>query len=103
MAPRPHNSGHYTIEACNVSQFTQHIRAICGLSLIAIELLQPATMINILVEDLEDVLKAMRTSPNGFVHLYGKDETKDKRKMGHITFIGETTEVVKQLVNRFYV
>ncbi len=103
MAPRPHNSGHYTIEACNVSQFTQHIRAICGLPLIEIELLQPATMINILGEDLEGVLKAMRVSPTGFVHLYGKDEPKNKRKMGHITFIGETTEVVKQLVNDFYV
>lgn len=103
MAPRPHNSGHYTIEACNVSQFTQHIRAICGLPLVEIELLQPATMINILGEDLENVLKAMRTSPDGFVHLYGKDEPKDKRKMGHITFIGETTDAVKQLVKDFYV
>src|SRR5699024_7608261 len=88
MAPRPHNSGHYTIEACNVSQFTQHIRAICGLPLVEIELLQSATMINILGEDLENVLNTMRTSPNGFVHLYGKDEPKDKRKMGHVTFIG---------------
>src|SRR5690625_3179218 len=103
MAPRPHNSGHYTIEACNVSQFTQHIRAICGLPLVEIELLQPATMINILGEDLEGVLRAMSASSNGFVHLYGKDEPKNKRKMGHITFIGETTDAVKQLVKDFYV
>ena len=102
MAPRPHNSGHYTIEACNASQFTQHIRAICGLPLVEIELLQPATMINILGEDLENVLNTMRTSPQGFVHLYGKDEPKDKRKMGHVTFIGQTTDHVKQLVNDFY-
>src|SRR5690625_4266213 len=102
MAPRPHNSGHYTIEACNVSQFTQHIRAICGLPLVEIELLQPATMINILGEDLENVLNTMRTSPHGFVHLYGKDEPKDKRKMGHITFIGNTPDVVEQLINDFY-
>jgi len=102
MAPRPHNSGHYTIEACNVSQFTQHIRAICGLPLVEIELLQPATMINILGEDLENVLYTMRTSPHGFVHLYGKDEPKDKRKMGHITFIGNTPDIVEQLINDFY-
>src|SRR5690625_2924543 len=101
MAPRPHNSGHYTIEACNVSQFTQHIRAICGLPLTVVELLQPATMINVLGEDLEGVLKAMSTSPHVFVHLYGKDEPKDKRKMGHLTFIGETPDIVKHSVSEF--
>lgn len=101
MAPRPHNSGHYTIEACNISQFMQHIRAICGLPLTEVELLQPATMINILGEDLEGVLKAMSTSSHGFVHLYGKDEPKEKRKMGHLTFIGETTDIVKQSVRDF--
>lgn len=101
MAPRPHNSGHYTIEACNISQFTQHIRAICGLPLMDVTLLQPAIMINILGKDLEGVVKAMQTEPNGFVHLYGKDEAKEKRKMGHITFIGETEDQVKQAVRQF--
>lgn len=90
MAPRPHNSGHYTIEACNVSQFTQHIRAICGLPLTEIELLNPAIMINVLGEDLTGVLQAMSSTPEGFVHLYGKEEAKTKRKMGHVTFIAET-------------
>jgi 5-(carboxyamino)imidazole ribonucleotide synthase len=97
MAPRPHNSGHYTIEACNISQFAQHIRAICGLPLVPVKLMEPATMINILGEDVAPTLKAMPKVDNGFVHLYGKAEVKDKRKMGHITFIGEnTTEQVNE-------
>lgn len=101
MAPRPHNSGHYTIEACNVSQFTQHIRAICSLPLPDIRLLQPAMMINVLGEDLERVLKAMSTTRDGFVHLYGKDEAKAKRKMGHITFIGDTEEQLTEQFSNF--
>ncbi|WP_042141960.1 5-(carboxyamino)imidazole ribonucleotide synthase [Paucisalibacillus sp. EB02] len=92
MAPRPHNSGHYTIEACNISQFAQHIRAICGLPLVPVELLKPAIMINILGEDVESTLKAIPNSNQGFIHLYGKGEVKEKRKMGHITFIGEDAE-----------
>ncbi len=92
MAPRPHNSGHYTIEACNISQFGQHIRAICGLPLTPIELLQQATMLNILGEDLPGVLKALPIIENGFVHLYGKDAPKEKRKMGHLTFTANTSE-----------
>jgi 5-(carboxyamino)imidazole ribonucleotide synthase len=101
MAPRPHNSGHYTIEACNVSQFTQHIRAICGLPLIDIQLLQPATMINVLGEDLSGVLQAMTDTSGGFVHLYGKDEAKAKRKMGHVTFIAETEAQRNAQVDQF--
>ncbi|MUK88449.1 5-(carboxyamino)imidazole ribonucleotide synthase [Ornithinibacillus sp. L9] len=92
MAPRPHNSGHYTIEACNISQFAQHIRAVCGLPLMKVELLKPAKMINILGEGVVPTLQAMAQHSNGFVHLYGKGEAKPKRKMGHITFIGETIE-----------
>src|SRR5699024_8148926 len=87
MAPRPHNSGHYTIEACNVSQFSQHIRAICGLPLAKIEQWQYAIIINVLGEDMPKALRALRAQPNAHVHLYGKAEAKEKRKMGHITFI----------------
>lgn len=101
MAPRPHNSGHYTIEGCNVSQFTQHIRAICGLPLIETNLRMPAVMINILGEDLEPVLKAMATAEEGFIHLYGKAEPKEKRKMGHITFIGESKEALQKQIANF--
>lgn len=102
MAPRPHNSGHYSIEACNVSQFAQHIRAVCGLPLIDIKLHQPAVMINVLGEDLEDVLQALPHAANGFVHLYGKDEAKAKRKMGHITFIGESLQAIEEQMESFH-
>lgn len=101
MAPRPHNSGHYSIEACNISQFAQHIRAVCGLPLIGIELLKPAAMINILGEDLAAALKALPEINHGFVHLYGKEEAKVKRKMGHITFIAETLDEIEKQIEAF--
>lgn len=101
MAPRPHNSGHYSIEACNVSQFAQHILAICGLPLKEIELLQPAVMLNILGEDVAALLEYLKTETNGYSHLYGKAEIKEKRKMGHITFIGKDKEDVQRQVNRY--
>jgi len=89
MAPRPHNSGHYTIEACTVSQFGNHIRAICGLPLIEVELLKHALMINVLGEDMPKAIRALQRQPEAFVHLYGKAEAKEKRKMGHVTFIAD--------------
>lgn len=97
MAPRPHNSGHFTIEACNVSQFTQHIRAICGLPLMEVTLLAPTRMINILGEDMALAMRALTDIPNSFVHLYGKSEAIAKRKMGHVTFIGENAAEVEYL------
>ncbi|OGK19218.1 5-(carboxyamino)imidazole ribonucleotide synthase, partial [Candidatus Roizmanbacteria bacterium RIFCSPHIGHO2_01_FULL_39_8] len=90
IAPRVHNSGHYTIEACITSQFEQHIRAICGLPLGDTTLKVPAAvMINILGErfgdaNVEGMEKALAI-PNVTVHLYGKKQTKVERKMGHIT------------------
>lgn len=104
IAPRVHNSGHYTIEACATSQFEQHIRAITGLPLGNPEMIVPAAvMINILgkrqgaveITNLEKVLQM----PNVFVHIYGKKETKPERKMGHITVIGKSmNEVLKKAV-----
>lgn len=97
IAPRVHNSGHYTIEACVTSQFEQHIRAVTGLPLGSTDMILPAAvMINILgerngtaeVTGLDEVLKI----PNVAVHIYGKMETKEERKMGHITVIGKTIE-----------
>ncbi|MBU5467947.1 5-(carboxyamino)imidazole ribonucleotide synthase [Virgibacillus sp. MSJ-26] len=101
MAPRPHNSGHYTIEACTISQFAQHIRAICGLPLREINLSHYSVMVNILGEDLDGVHQAMSSQSNGFIHLYGKDAAKPKRKMGHVTFIGESLQQVEQQINEF--
>lgn len=97
MAPRPHNSGHYTIEACNVSQFYQHIRAICGLPLQEVEQFQAAIMVNVLGEDMPKAIRALSTIPEAFVHLYGKAEAKEKRKMGHVTFIGDDFQAVEKL------
>jgi 5-(carboxyamino)imidazole ribonucleotide synthase len=94
IAPRPHNSGHYTWEACSVSQFEQQIRAVCGLPLEKPRLLSPAAMANLLGEDigtgegLATVVEALRT-PGLRLHLYGKAEPRTGRKMGHLTVLAE--------------
>ncbi|WP_413304321.1 5-(carboxyamino)imidazole ribonucleotide synthase [Bacillus sp. 1P10SD] len=91
LAPRPHNSGHFSIEACETSQFEQHIRAICNWPLGSTELLKPAVMVNLLGEHLETLYREIPTQKNWKVHLYGKEEPKWKRKMGHVTLLRETT------------
>ncbi|UOR10207.1 5-(carboxyamino)imidazole ribonucleotide synthase [Halobacillus amylolyticus] len=98
MAPRPHNSGHYTIEACSVSQFEQHVRAICGLPLLPIHSFPAAVMINVLGKH-QDILHSRLENYSGFhLHDYGKGEARTNRKMGHITFIGNSLkEIDKQI------
>jgi 5-(carboxyamino)imidazole ribonucleotide synthase len=91
LAPRPHNSGHFSIEACETSQFEQHIRAICNWPLGSTELLKPAVMVNLLGEHLESLYREIPTQKDWKVHLYGKEEPKWKRKMGHVTLLRETT------------
>lgn len=102
MAPRPHNSGHHTIEACNTSQYAQHLRAILGLPLGDTSLVQPAVMINLLGEKghagavkYEGLEKALATA-GVHVHLYGKAETKPFRKMGHITVTNSNVDLAKR-------
>ena len=98
VAPRPHNSGHYTIEACLTSQFEQHIRAITGLPLGATELIRPAVMLNLLGEAGEtgipfvEGMKEALSIPGVSLHLYGKREVRPFRKMGHVTILGTTIE-----------
>nr|WP_285877022.1 5-(carboxyamino)imidazole ribonucleotide synthase [Fictibacillus phosphorivorans] len=92
LAPRPHNSGHYTIEACETSQFDQHVRAVCNWPLGNTDLIKPAVMINILGEHHETVLHEIGKLGEAKLHLYGKKEAKAKRKMGHITVLGDTIE-----------
>jgi 5-(carboxyamino)imidazole ribonucleotide synthase len=92
LAPRPHNSGHYTIEACETSQFDQHVRAVCNWPLGNTDLIKPAVMINILGEHHEAVLERIEELGEAKLHLYGKKEAKAKRKMGHITVLGDTIE-----------
>lgn len=101
MAPRPHNSGHYTIEACNTSQFKQHVKAICGLPLGDIVLHNQAKMINVLGEDMELALRALETQPEAFVHLYGKSEVKEKRKMGHVTFTADSLDKLNAMKTEY--
>lgn len=98
MAPRPHNSGHYTIEACNVSQFEQHIRAICGLPLLPIYFHGAAVMFNLLGEDVEPFMERIDEIGSAHIHMYGKKENKPKRKMGHVTFIGQEWKTLENLL-----
>ncbi|MEH7107761.1 5-(carboxyamino)imidazole ribonucleotide synthase [Bacillus sp. JJ1764] len=93
LAPRPHNSGHYTIEACVTSQFEQHIRAICNWPLGSTELLKPVVMVNLLGEHLESLLAKIPTLRDWKIHLYGKKEAKIKRKMGHVTILRDDVEI----------
>lgn len=99
LAPRPHNSGHYTIEACETSQFEQHIRAICNLPLGSTELLKPAVMINILGEHMSKIMDSLEKLADHHLHLYGKAEAKVGRKMGHLTVLGDTVEEAIEKVN----
>ncbi len=101
IAPRVHNSGHYTIEACETSQFEQHIRAVTGMELGSTKLKTPAAvMVNILgerdgpteVKGLEEAQKI----PGIAVQLYGKSPTKIDRKMGHSTAVGDTLDEARE-------
>jgi len=94
VAPRPHNSGHYTLDACTVSQFEQQVRAVCGLPLGEVRLLCPAVMVNLIGEDLTKVsagegLANLFRQPGAKLHLYGKKSVRPGRKMGHVTFLAE--------------
>ena len=92
LAPRPHNSGHYSIEACNISQFHQHIRAICGWPLREPKLWASSIMVNVLGEHIPALTQAVPKHPDWSIHLYGKAEAKVKRKMGHVTIMTDDIE-----------
>ena len=96
IAPRPHNSGHYTMDACLTSQFDQQVRAMCGLPLGDARLLSPVAMVNILGDawkgETPPPWNAVLDEPRAKLHLYGKREARTGRKMGHFTCIGDTIE-----------
>ena len=101
LAPRPHNSGHLTIDACISNQFEQQLRAVCGLPLGSTEFLRPAAMANLLGDiwqtgepNFADAL----ADKNVKLHLYGKQEARTGRKMGHLTALAETAEAAVKLV-----
>ncbi|KAI5117572.1 hypothetical protein M0805_005635 [Coniferiporia weirii] len=101
IAPRPHNSGHYTIEACYTSQYENHLRAILSLPLGSTALkVQSAVMLNLLgysdsMDDITRVSRVALETPGAAVHLYGKRECRKGRKMGHITLVGDSDAAVR--------
>ena len=103
IAPRTHNSGHLTIEACPTSQFEQQVRAICGLPLGETVSLAPAAMANLLGDcwqSGEPMWERVFAVPGAGLHLYGKAEPRPGRKMGHITVTANTTDEAKALVRQ---
>lgn len=103
LAPRPHNSGHWSIEGCTTSQFEQHVRAVCGLPLGSTQLLRPTAMANLLGDLWDrgepDWAAALQT-PNVHLHLYGKREPRPRRKMGHLTATADSADVAIEAVRR---
>jgi 5-(carboxyamino)imidazole ribonucleotide synthase len=109
MAPRPHNSGHYTIDACDVSQFEQQVRCMAGLPLVQPRLHSAAVMLNLLgdlwfpaggAEPQAPPWAEVLALPGAHLHLYGKTEARPGRKMGHLTFTGATPDDARALASR---
>jgi len=86
IAPRTHNSGHWSIDACAVSQFENHVRCVCGLNAGAVGRHSDVEMINLIGNDIKEI-DGYLTQERACIHLYGKKEIKDGRKMGHITML----------------
>jgi 5-(carboxyamino)imidazole ribonucleotide synthase len=103
LAPRPHNSGHWTIEGCVTSQFEQHVRAVCGLPLGSTEILGPSAMANLLGDlwqEGEPKWAAALEVKGVHLHLYGKHHPRPRRKMGHLTALAPTAEAAIKAVTR---
>jgi 5-(carboxyamino)imidazole ribonucleotide synthase len=103
LAPRPHNSGHFSFDACATSQFEQQLRAVCGLPLGATDLLRPAAMANLLGDlwsNGEPDWAAACAFPNVKLHLYGKLSPRPGRKMGHLTALASTPAAARDTVLR---
>ncbi len=103
LAPRPHNSGHLTFDACFTSQFEQQLRAVCGLPLGSTEYYRPAAMANLLGDiwqNGEPNWVAALRHPNVKLHLYGKAEPRPGRKMGHITALADSAREAAELVRQ---
>jgi 5-(carboxyamino)imidazole ribonucleotide synthase len=101
LAPRPHNSGHYTFDACVTSQFEQQLRAVCGLGLGSTDLLRPAAMANLLGNlwaNGEPNWAAAARYPDVKIHLYGKTGPRPGRKMGHLTALARDPETAIAMV-----
>lgn len=99
LAPRPHNSGHYTIEACSISQFSAHIRGIVRWPLPKVALLSQAVMVNVLGDEYDETQVLISKKADWNFHYYGKQEVKNGRKMGHITIL---TKNVSEVLEEIY-
>lgn len=99
LVPRPHNAGHYSIEACSISQFEAHIRTICGWPLPEIKLNSKAVMVNILGEHLEGAELQIQLKPDWHFHYYGKKGTVKGQKMGHVTILTDDIEKTLATIN----
>jgi 5-(carboxyamino)imidazole ribonucleotide synthase len=103
LAPRPHNSGHLTFGGCVTSQFEQQLRAICGIPLGSTEFYKPAATANLLGdlwEHGEPDWSAVLKEPSVKLHLYGKSEARNGRKMGHLTALAESADLAASLVRK---
>lgn len=96
IAPRPHNSGHYSIEACDFSQFDTHVLGVLGAPLPEIHLHAPAIMLNVLGQHMEAAQDYVSKNPSAHLHLYGKAEAKHNRKMGHVTVFSDELDEVRE-------
>lgn len=106
IAPRPHNSGHYTLDACSVSQFEQQVRIVCDLPVGEARLLTPAAMVNLIGDDVQKVTtnegyRSLLDTPGAVLHLYGKRVVRPRRKMGHVTFLADQYETAADRASRF--
>ena len=105
VAPRPHNSGHFTLDACVTSQFEQQVRAICDLPLGATDLLRPAVMVNLLgdlwAKGMPD-WTLLLANPHVKLHLYGKEEARPGRKMGHFTVLADDVATALHQAEQLY-
>lgn len=105
IAPRPHNSGHYTLDACSTSQFEQQVRMLCGLPSGNCELNSPVVMINLLGDvwgQSAPYWQNLLSHPNAKLHLYGKKEARVGRKMGHFNVLAANTQDAAQLADSIF-
>lgn len=96
IAPRPHNSGHYSIEVCDFSQFDTHILGMLGQLLPVIHLHAPAVMLNVLGQHVNAAQQFVTYNPSAHLHLYGKLEAKQNRKVGHVTLFSDEPDEVEE-------
>ena len=101
LAPRPHNSGHFSLDACSISQFEVLVRVVAGLDVPEPRLLTPCAMVNLLGKHVETLdVRRLHEVPGVKLHVYGKQRVEPRRKMGHVMILGDTAARVAESVAR---